>query len=332
MKRAIYKGVKEIELQEVEMPKIDDDGILVKNIIASICGSDVSTYYHGGEFARVHSGDEFGHEMISEVVKVGKNVKNVKVKDRVYPFPLMAKANPSRAGTVGGYSEYIEIPKCQVGLSVFPISHNISDIEGSLIEPLTVGCHAAKLTNPDTTKNAVVFGAGMIGMASAMALKYLGIQDIIISDISEYRLNIAKKLGFKVCQVNKSDLIEYAKEQFGDFRGKANIDIFIDAAGVHSNLDIFMNEGKFGSTLCIAAVYHQPVNIDFMKLTYGQLHIVGSPAYDISDVQTVIEMLEAHCFDIESLVTQRYPLDEIDQAIEKASSIHESLKVVIDYR
>ena len=174
MKQAIYHGIRDIAIQEAERPKIDSQGVLVQNICASICGSDVSAYYHGGEFAGIHPGDEFGHEMVSRVVEAGSEVEGIQEGDRVYPFPITAKADTSRAGTLGGYSEYIELPRCRNGVSVFRVDDSITDEEACLIEPLTVGCHAAKLTRP-AGKKAVVFGAGMIGMAAAISLRYLEI-------------------------------------------------------------------------------------------------------------------------------------------------------------
>lgn len=332
MKQGTYQGIKNIEILDVEMPTIEDDGVLIKNICSSICGTDVSAYFHGGEVARIQPGDEFGHEMISEVVKVGKNVTDIKVGQRVYPLPLFAKADMSRSGTVGGYSEYIEIPHFKKNLSLFEIDDSITDEEGCLIEPFTVGYHAAKLTHPTPEKNAIVFGAGMIGMACAICLKHIGIKDVIITDISDYRLDVAKKLGFKVCNVAKNDIITYSKEIFGDFRGKPNVDIYIDAAGIASNIDLFVNNAKFGATLCVTAVHYKPLEIDFMKVTFGQLNIVGSPAYEISDVFAVIEMLKSKQFDIASLITQKYPLDKLEEAINKAADSQSSLKVIIDYR
>jgi len=332
MKQAIYNGIKDVIVKELDTPKIKDDGILVKNICSSVCGSDVSAYFHGGEFAGIYPGAEFGHEMISEVVKVGKNVKGIEVGQRVYPFPLFAKNDIGRAGTVGGFSEYIEIPNCRENMSVFLVDNKITNIEGCLIEPLTVGCHAAKLTNPQNHQNAIVFGAGMIGMASAIALNYLGIKDIMISDVSPFRLEIAENMGFKVCNAKEKDVFTYAKKIFGEENGKADVDIFIDAAGVVSNIDLFINQAKFGATLSIVAVYHQPISIDLMKLTYGQFNIIGSPAYDLSDVKTVMEMLQSKKYNIESLVTQKYSLDSIQEALEKAADSMTSLKVIIDYR
>ncbi len=332
MKQAIYYAPKDVKVLESPIPEIGDNDILVKNLIGSICGSDVFAYYHSGDFEGINPGDEFGHEMVSEVVKVGKNVTDVTVGQRLYPFPILAKGNYLRAGTVGGYSEYITLPNFKLGMSAFAVDDCISDESASLIEPLTVGYHAAKLALPSEEKNAIVFGAGMIGLASALALRDLGVKNIIISDISELRLNIAKEFGFKVCNVATDDLSSYARAEFGEAMGKINADCLIDAAGVKSNLEFYLNNGKSNSIFVIAAVYHEPVAINWMQVTFGQLHLVGSPAYDFTDVFSVLEMLKKGNNEVEKLITHKYPLDEIVPAFEMAANAKESLKVVIDHR
>lgn len=331
MKQAIYQGIEQVALQEVEKPGIDSCGVLVQNLCASICGSDVSAYFHGGDFAGIHPGDEFGHEMVSRVVQVGEEVKGLQVGDRVYPFPIMAKADPSRAGTLGGYSEYIALPQCKVGVGVFPVDECISDEESCLIEPLTVGCHAARMTAPQG-KKTVVFGAGMIGMASAICLKYLGAEEIVVTDVSPLRLDIAEKMGFRTCNVAENDLEATLKSVLGEARGKVDADIYIDAAGVASNIAWFLDRAKFGAKLCVTAVHHQPIPMDLMKLNFGQLQVMGSPAYDFSDVATVMELLKSKRFDVTSLITHRYPIDRLEEALHMAADAQHSLKVIIDYR
>ena len=116
MRAALYNGKKSIEMTELTTPEAGENDIVVKNIYASICGTDVAVYEHGpGTGHRITVGSEFGHEMVSEVVQVGKNVKDIKIGDRVYPYPRLAKGDPKRAGTTGGFSEYVLIPNAELG-------------------------------------------------------------------------------------------------------------------------------------------------------------------------------------------------------------------------
>lgn len=104
MKAALYMGQKNINLTIIPDPICGDNDIVLKNIYASICGTDVAVYNNGPATGhRVTVGGEFGHEMVSVVTEVGKNIKDIKVGDRVYPYPRYVKDDTRRAGTVGGF-------------------------------------------------------------------------------------------------------------------------------------------------------------------------------------------------------------------------------------
>ena len=111
MKAAIYLGKENIEIRELPLPALGERDVLIKNIYSSICGTDVAVFHHGPNTGhRITVSEEFGHETISRVVAVGKDVTDFQVGDRVYPYPLFATGDTSRAGTIGGFSEYIRIP------------------------------------------------------------------------------------------------------------------------------------------------------------------------------------------------------------------------------
>ncbi|MCL2880598.1 MAG: alcohol dehydrogenase catalytic domain-containing protein [Treponema sp.] len=127
MKAAIYNGKKNIALTETKTPVAGDRDIVVKNLYASICGTDVAVYNHGPETGhKVTVGGEFGHEVISVVAQTGKEVKDIKIGDRVYPYPRLAKGDSERAGTLGGFSEYILIPNAEWNKQIYRVSDNIS--------------------------------------------------------------------------------------------------------------------------------------------------------------------------------------------------------------
>ena len=118
---------------------------MVKNLYASICDADVAVYQHGpGTGHRITVGEEFGHEVVSQVVQVGADVRGISVGDRVYPYPLLARGDPSRAGTLGGFSEYLLIPGAQLGRQVYAVPDAIPSRTACLIEPFTVGFRAAR--------------------------------------------------------------------------------------------------------------------------------------------------------------------------------------------
>ena len=274
MRAALYNVKKSIEMTELPTPEAGENDIVVKNIYASICGTDVAVYEHGpGTGHRITVGSEFGHEMVSEVFQVGKNVKNIKVGDRVYPYPRLAKGDPKRAGTTG--------------------------------------------------------------IAAAIALKYFGYHKVMICDHSDFRLNKAKELGFEICNNGKEELKAKSKQVFGCAMSAlgetCDVDIYIDAAGADGIIENYQSMGKINSRMVVVAVKAGLRPIDVLAMTYGQHAIIGSGGYFPEDVRDVMAIMQSKNWDIESIITDVYPWEQLPQAIEKASKVNEALNVIIKY-
>lgn len=336
MKAALYMGQKNIEMADLPDPVCGENDIILQNIYASICGTDVAVYMHGPNTGhRVTLGGEFGHEMVSIVSQVGNNVKDIKVGDRVYPYPRLVKGDTKRAGTVGGFSEYVLAPNVKLNKGVYHIPDKISDRVACLIEPFTVGCRAARRSSPKTGENAIVFGCGTIGIAAAMALKHFGCKQVLISDISDFRLSIAKELGFAVCNSSKEDLKIKAIETFGkafSIHGEtADVDIYIDAAGAEELIETYQGMGKIESRLVVVAVLAGLREINVLEMTYAQHAIIGSGGYMPEDVMDVFTIMQDDRWDIEKIITDVYPWEKLPEAIEKAGDSQNAFNVVIKY-
>lgn len=336
MKAAIYMGKHSIKMTNISTPECGENDVLLKNVYASICGTDVAVYQHGSQTGhRIAVGGEFGHEMSSVVVKVGKNVNDIHVGDRVYPYPRTVKGDSKRAGTVGGFSEYVLAPNAKLNDGIYIIPDEISDKTAALIEPFTVGTRAARRSYPKNGEKAVVFGCGTIGIAAAIALKYFGCSYVMIADISDFRLNIAKSLGFEICNSEKENLKEKAMKIFGtadSIYGKtADVDIYIDAAGAEQIISDYQDMGKIESRLVVVAVLAGMRPINVLDMTYSQHAIIGSGGYVPQDVKDVISIMRSENWDIEKIITDEYPWEQLPQAIEKASDTASSFNVVIKY-
>lgn len=318
------------------MPVCGDNDVVIKNLYSSICGTDVAVYCHGpGTGHKIDIGGEFGHETVSRIAAVGKNVSDFKVGERVYPYPLFAKGDTKRAGTIGGFSEYILIPNPKRNYSLYSVDGSIPDRIACLIEPFTVGCRAARRSEPKKNEKAVVFGCGTIGIAAATALKYFGIEKVMICDYSALRLNIAEQLGFEICNMETDDFIPKAKGYFGEahsLKGKtADIDIMLDAAGAESVFETFMEHGKIESRFVCVAVNKAIRELDMLHLTYSQKSIIGSGGYMPEDVSDVINIMKSGRWDIAKLITHEYPLSQLEAALCKASEVNEALNVTIRF-
>lgn len=341
MKAGIYLGKEKIEIRELPLPEVGDNDVLVRNIYSSICGTDVAVFSHGPNTGhKVDVGGEFGHETVSRVVAVGKNVTDFTVGERVYPYPRYVKGDTRRAGTIGGFSEYILAPNARKNHSLYTVDARISDKLASLIEPFTVGCRAARrgmIPCGDkryiSGQNAVVFGSGTIGVAAAVVFKHFGMDKVMICDHSDFRLSLAKELKLEVCNTRTEDFALKAKEYFGtapSLGGEtANIDCWLDAAGAESILDDFLKLGKIESRFVSVAVNNKPRSIDLLHMTYAQQSIIGSGGYMPEDVWDVQAIMASGKWNLERIITHEFPLEDLEQAIRMAGDVDNAGNVVI---
>ena len=336
MKSAIYLGKENVEIREVPLPQLGGHDVLIKNIYSSICGTDVAVYQHGaGTGHRITVGEEFGHETVSRIVAVGDNVTEFSIGERVYPYPRFATGDTKRAGTIGGFSEYIKIPDAKRNYSLYGVDDSITDKTACLIEPFTVGCRAARRGQPKEHEKFVVFGCGTIGLASAIALKYFGVSKVMICDISDFRLKIAADLGFEVCNTAACDFVKQAAGYFGTTQSingtVPDIDGFLDASGAEGILDLFMEQGKIESRFVSVAVNKSIRKLDLLHLTYSQKSIIGSGGYMPEDVIDVMNIMKSGKWNIERMITHEFSLSEIDKAIQTAGNTDIALNVTIKF-
>ena len=334
MKSAIYLGKGEVEVREVPLPACSPDDVLIKNIRSSVCGTDAAVWSHGpGTGHKVDVGGEFGHETISRVVEVGAKVRDFAVGERVYPYPLLARGDTERAGTLGAFSEYILCPRPRRNMSLWEVPDSIPDEVACLIEPFPVGCRAARQGRPSKGERALVFGAGTIGIAAAIALTWFGVEDVMVCDLSDLRLSKAAELGFKTSNTGHDDSIHAAGTAFGTAHSlageTADVDLWIDAAGANGILDDFQARGKIMSRFVAVAVGAARREVNVLRMTYAQQELIGSGGYFPEDVRDVLGIMQSGRWDIGSIVTHEFPLDQIAEALETACDPKRSLNVSI---
>jgi threonine dehydrogenase-like Zn-dependent dehydrogenase len=335
-KAAIYKDIGSVELVDLPYPECGDDDVIVKNLYAGVCGADVNAYSKGGDPHMIWKDHEFGHEMVSEVVEVGKNVKDVKIGDRMFPNQGNALRDRNRMATVGGFSEYVRIIKYEPNFSAILIDKDIPLKAASLLEPLVIGTRAAINLKPGPGKTAIVFGAGFIGMGTAIMLKWYGCDKVMIVDFSDFRLDNAKKYGLVTCNPAKEDLKAKAIAEFGStmcFGGEAcAANLFVDAIGIQPIIDNFQAIGGRMATLGVVGVHHHPATIDMQRLTYNTWNITGCGTISIFDAAPdIFAMIRSGKFDVEGLISHEYPVDKISDALVMGGKTDEALKVVISF-
>lgn len=337
MKAGIYLGKEKIEIRKISLPEVGDNDVLVQNLYSGICGTDTAVFFRGPDTGhKITPGGEFGHETVSRIVDIGKNVKDFHTGER----PLYAKGDVRRAGTIGGFSEYMLIPNAEKNHSLYPVDDRISDRLASLTEPFTVGCRAARRGMIPAGQgryvqgqSAVVFGCGAIGIAAATAFRYFGMDKVMICDSSDYRLKIAAGLGFKTCNTAEEDFKAKAVSFFGtaaSLNGEtADIDCWLDAAGAERIMEDFFNIGKIESRFVSVAVNNKPRSMDLLHLTYAQKSIIGSGGYMPEDVEDVQKIMTCGKWNLETVITHEFSLDELEKAIRTAADVNRAGSVLI---
>lgn len=327
MKVAVMLGIGKMGFEEREIPKVKDDEVLVKLEYVGICGSDLHYYETGaiGDYV-VEPPFVLGHEPGGTVVEVGKNVKHLKVGDRVAlePGKTCGHCEFCKTGrynlcpdvvffatqTVDGvFQEYVahEADLC------FKLPDNVSTLEGALIEPLAVGFHAAIQGDAHLGQKAVVMGAGCIGLVSMMALKARGVSEVYVVDIMEKRLEKALELGATgVINGAKEDVLERVKE----VTDGAGMDLVIETAGTEITTRQAIHMAKKGSNIVLVG-YSKTGEMTLPMSLVLDKELTFKTVFRYRHIYPMaIDAVAAGKVNLKGIVTDVFRLDEAQKAMD----------------
>ncbi|MDW2800193.1 zinc-binding dehydrogenase, partial [Clostridium boliviensis] len=338
MKAVIYNGIKDVSIENLPIPQIGDDDILVKNLRAGICGTDIGAYMHGGDSYAIFPGNEFGHEMVSVVVEKGENVADdIQIGDYVFINPMTCKkAGASRADTAGAFSEYVNVENAKTFYNVYVLDKSLELDTAVIIEPLSVGTNGAIHQGVKLSDKVVVLGAGTIGLSAAAGLLARGLKNVCVVDINDWRLAKAKEIGALTVNNKSEKLLDKLKEYFGTVRNMMgtevpDVDLYVDAAGFEPMLQEVFANGRQGTKYSIVAVYGRPISLDASFFIINEARIEGSCGYNDSVLREVIDHLTQKKTAVNTIVTSKFKLKDFQEAIETAVKADNNIKVIIDY-
>lgn len=342
MKAGIYNGIRNIAIQDIPKPAAGDGDAVIRVVKAGICGTDVHAYLAGGDDVGIHPGSQFGHELVGVICETGKNVTGLRVGDRVTICPTARRSescglnSTEIADMTGAFSEYVYVENARADHNVFVLPDSLSFETGVLTEPLSVASHGVAIADLKGHEKAVVYGAGTIGLCAVAALQSKGIHDIIISDISEPRLEVARRMGAVAFNSKDGGLIDFIKSRWGAHIGNSheeciNADVVIDCAGLPFIINEFIDHAKTLSSLIIIAVHGKNVELSPYWVLAKELTVKGSRGYTPEDILTSIRTLDSPSCKLGEIITQVYPHHQLAEAFEQACDAQSSIKVVIDY-
>jgi threonine dehydrogenase-like Zn-dependent dehydrogenase len=300
-----------------------------------ICGSDALYISLGGMPPR-QGKMPLGHEPAGEVVEVGRDVTGMSVGDHVVVNPMAAPSGIiGNGGPAGALADYLLIEEAVRGRSLEVVPDHIPFEVAALNEPMAVARHAVNQVTPKSSDKVVVFGAGPIGLGATIGFKSAGVQHVTVIDLIQSRLEKAQKVGADVV-INSADedvaqrLIDIHGPGESMFPGKADTDIYLDAAGVPEVVNTALAAAKPGARFGIVAVHKEPVSVDFLNIMGNEITIVGSMGYpnEIFEVtQDVIANWERYAV----IVSHTISFDNVDEALRIATTPGAADKVVVTF-
>jgi len=346
MRAAVYKGPRDLKVDEVPMPRYGEGDVLIKVNVCGICGSDVHSYKSG---FYVTPGQIMGHEFAGEIAGVGASVDGLREGDRVTGFSLgiCGKCywctrgqyalcpelfhNSTGYGLPGGFAEFVLIPAAAVGSNIYRIPDGISDEVAATVEPVSVAVGAIAAAAIQPGDSVVVLGGGMIGNACAQVAKNAGAAKVLLVEISPVRLDAARASGADmVFDARSGDPLEWVKEQVGvgayHFNEGAMADVVIEAAGAAQTIVQSLEMVRSGGTIVFVGLPEHPVPIDTTKIVHKQPRIVGCLG---GDFQESLDLLASGAVSTASLITHTFDLDDAAEAFETQLRADETVKVMV---
>ena len=329
MKAAFLYKPGDIRIEEMDIPTPKDNEALIKLKAVGVCGSDVHFYEVGriGDFV-VKEPLILGHECAGEVIEVGKNVKTVKIGDRValeagVPCRICEFCRSGRYNLCssvvflaappfhGAYREYIAHPED----FLFKLPDNMTYEEGAMIEPLSVGTYAAERGGVNVRNTVVIIGAGTIGLMTLQAVKARGATDIIITDLEPFRLELAKKLGAThTVNAKEVDAIQKVLELTN-----GGADVIMEAVGAPATIQQTIKMARPGAVIVLIGMPTvDDIPIRIVEAICKEVDIRGIFRY-ANAYRPAIKLVSKGKIDVKSMITTRFPLDKVQEALEYPS-------------
>lgn len=343
MKAAFLIEPGKIEIREVETPKPQKNEVLIKIKNVGICGSD-KHIYKKGELAQSKVNLPFilGHECSGEVVELGKDVKGIKIGDRVTVEPSIT-CGICEFCTRGLYNMCVDykplgLPPDNQGVMVEYIAHrydrcfllpeNVTFEEGALIEPLSIVIHALNLTNFKIGDEVLILGAGSIGLLMLMLLKAIGVGRCFISSINNFKLNLARNMGADIA-INSIE--KNLKDEIVKATNGAGVPIIFDAVGATDTAEYSILLAKKGAFIIWIGITDDKVTINITDLINKMLTVRGTSDF-INDFPKAISLVRNKLLAIDSIVTDYYNFKDINEAFKYSTSGNkENIKTMINF-
>jgi 2-desacetyl-2-hydroxyethyl bacteriochlorophyllide A dehydrogenase len=344
MKAARLKGPKELILEEIPVPEIRDDEVLVEVKYCGICGTDVHCFEVPGIMP---VGCFMGHEFSGVIAKVGNNVKGWQVGDRVVVFPsyYCGECYACRRGfseccerlfesigvftdkrMPGAFARFVRIPIPEKRLYYLP--KEVSFEEGALVEPLATSLHAIRISAYRPGDPTMVLGAGTIGLGVIAFLKNAGAGLITVTEVNEKRTEVAKQLGADY--VFNPQKVPNLKEEVLRLTYGLGVAQVFDCSGVPQAFRSALSFLRPRGQVILVGIIQKEVPIVPFDFNPGEFQLQGSMVYS-DEFPIVIDLLKEGAIPAKKLITSKVKLSNIvEKGFNKLlQSGHAEIKILI---
>jgi len=339
MRVAMYYNNRDVRLEKLPTPQIGPGELLVKVFASGICGSDILEWYRIKKAPLV-----LGHEIAGEIAKVGKGLdERYKVGDRVFvshhipcnTCHYCLKGHHTACETLhttnyfpGGFAEYIRVPSLNADRGVFLLPDEVSFEEGAFIEPLACVVRGQRMAGLEPGQSVLILGSGVSGLLHLLLARALGAGRVIMTDVNDYRLNMAKQFG--------ADALLKAQEDVPASLKKVNenrlADLVIVCTGAFSAFTQALQCVDRGGTVLFFAStdpgVELPIPVD--KFWRNAVKLITSYGNSPQDAVTAIKLIRAGRVPVGKMITHRLSLAETGLGFELFSKGDQSVKVIIE--
>jgi len=340
MKAAMLYGVKDLRIQDVDMPEAEYGEVRVKVKAATTCGTDLKIYQRGYVEGVIKLPTVFGHEWAGDIVEVGEGVSYFKKGMRVRAgnsSPCLrcymcqrGKFNlcEDMMWLWGAYAEYIKVPSRIVMLNTQIIPDHVTYEEAAVTEPLACVLHGVEEARIKLGDTVAIIGAGPIGLLHLLTAKKMGAGKVIISDTIDQRLQLARKMGAnETINAKQEDTVEKTKK-FTDGYGA---DMVIEAIGLPATWEQALKMVRKGGTVlefggCPPGT---EIKVSTEQLHYGETSILGAFHTTPAHFKKALNLISSGTINVKPLITNRMKLDDIKQAFETLITSKTDIKIAI---
>lgn len=337
MRRAIMTSPGHIKFKEVKRPQPGREEVLLRIKKIGVCGSDVHVWH--GKHPYTSYPVIQGHEFSATVEEVGKEVKDINIGSKVTATPqiVCGKCGPCKRGDYNICNE-LKVEGFQApgvaqdffvtdSKKIVVLPGDFSFEQGAMVEPASVAVHAVDKAGEVKDKNIVVFGAGTIGNLVGQVLKAKG-ANVLITDLSDYRLDIANKCGLKnTTNAKKEKFIDSIKRIFG----KEEFSIAFECVGVEQTISNAIESIQKGGKIVVVGVFSEDPRVNLGFVQDRELKLFGTLMYKYEDYEKSVSLINNGLIHIDPLITKHFRFEDYEKAyhyIDRQG--HKVMKVIID--